>query len=855
MREVSRRRYGWIRFWDRAARWIITAGGLLVIGTVIGMLVLLVSVVVPLFRPAHAQLRAVCRIPIVSASQWVSAGSGVSVKSLSLSASDARHLDVLPSGSAKPFDAQPSSCAPAAQSGKEFGVQAEHGRPIQAEHDRPIGVGVELIEIGHSGQEDILVGYLISRSGWVIGFELVGLPSVDRPKPEDLQARIIFQQRVQPGQSGSSPEGSGLWKAGSSSGSVQEARIVFGQRMQADQWTLLWSDGSLSLLKIEPVVRFARLGRRWVEFHLKQLAWLPPVSASCQPVQAQMQAEENGGCLAVVLMADNRILVRRQTVQTDLFGESGEKQLSEFWIDSGLPGQVTALALSLDGDRLFVGTHNGYLIRFAIQDSGQAQRLDATWTPDRAPVTALGLLLGQNSLVVGTAYGNLSLWFPVRKQGPIVPGECPDRLTPIRAFRAQQGAVRQIISSQRNKAFVSLGGKGLVHLDYGTTGRHLLQLRASAALVQAAYSSRGNAVLGLGEDGYLYVWQIAAPHAEVSWGALFGRLWYEGHEQTKFLWQSSGTDEPKMSIVPLVFGTLKASFYAMLFALPLGVGSAIYVSHFTKPGIRRAIKPAVEVMAAIPTVVIGFLILLWAAPWVARWLMAVLLSLVALPITFMVWMVVWQLLRRWRALRRLEDGYEFLAILPPLILGVVIVGSFSGAIEQQWFGGNFRQWLYEHTRLQYDQLNALVVALGLGFAIIPIIFSISEDALSSVPHSLTAASLAMGASRWQTLWRVVLPSASPGIFAAVMIGLGRAVGETMIVFMAAGNTPILDPSPFNGFRTLSANIAVEITEHPRDGTLYRVLFLCAVILFLMTFVLNTAAELVRIRLRKRYGQY
>jgi phosphate transport system permease protein len=102
---------------------------------------------------------------------------------------------------------------------------------------------------------------------------------------------------------------------------------------------------------------------------------------------------------------------------------------------------------------------------------------------------------------------------------------------------------------------------------------------------------------------------------------------------------------------------------------------------------------------------------------------------------------------------------------------------------------------------------------------------------------------------------VVLPSASPGIFAAVMIGLGRAVGETMIVFMAAGNTPILDPSPFNGFRTLSANIAVEITEHPRDGTLYRVLFLCAVVLFLMTFVLNTAAELVRLRLRKRYGQY
>jgi phosphate transport system permease protein len=152
-------------------------------------------------------------------------------------------------------------------------------------------------------------------------------------------------------------------------------------------------------------------------------------------------------------------------------------------------------------------------------------------------------------------------------------------------------------------------------------------------------------------------------------------------------------------------------------------------------------------------------------------------------------------------------------------------------------------------------LNSLVVAIGLGFAVIPIIFSISEDSLSDIPYSLTAASLALGASRWQTVWRVILPSASPGIFAAVMIGFGRAVGETMIVFMATGNTPIVDWSPLNGFRTLSANIAQEISEAAQGGTLYRLLFLCAVILFLLTFLLNTMAELVRVRLRKKFGQY
>jgi phosphate transport system permease protein len=154
--------------------------------------------------------------------------------------------------------------------------------------------------------------------------------------------------------------------------------------------------------------------------------------------------------------------------------------------------------------------------------------------------------------------------------------------------------------------------------------------------------------------------------------------------------------------------------------------------------------------------------------------------------------------------------------------------------------------------LTYDQRNCLVVGIAMGFAVIPIIFTISEDAFTSVPPSLTAASLALGASRWQTALRVVLPTASPGVFSAVMIGFGRAVGETMIVLMATGNTPLMEWSIFNGIRTLSANIAVEIPEAPHGGTLYRTLFLAAALLFLMTFLINTVAELIRQRLRERY---
>jgi phosphate transport system permease protein len=140
----------------------------------------------------------------------------------------------------------------------------------------------------------------------------------------------------------------------------------------------------------------------------------------------------------------------------------------------------------------------------------------------------------------------------------------------------------------------------------------------------------------------------------------------------------------------------------------------------------------------------------------------------------------------------------------------------------------------------------------MGFAVIPIIFTIAEDALANVPQRLVSASLALGATRWQTALYVVLPTASPGIFSAVMIGFGRAVGETMIVLMATGNTPVLDWSMFTGMRTLSANIAVEIPEAPYGSTLYRVLFLAALLLFAMTFVVNTLAEAVRQRLRERY---
>jgi phosphate transport system permease protein len=355
-------------------------------------------------------------------------------------------------------------------------------------------------------------------------------------------------------------------------------------------------------------------------------------------------------------------------------------------------------------------------------------------------------------------------------------------------------------------------------------------------------------------DGRIARYEISAPHADISLRALFGKVWYEGYSKPEYVWQSTGgTDdfETKFSLVPLVFGTIKGTAYALLFAIPLAVLGALYTSQFMHPTIRARVKPTVEIMAALPSVVVGFVAGLWLASRVEREIVPVLLMIVLLPLFGTLGIFVWSVVPR--AVRdKLRPGMEVAAILPLLLLGGAVALAIGPGIEAGLFGGDFRLWLSERMQLVYDQRNSLVVGIAMGFAVIPIIFTIAEDSFSSVPQHLTAASLALGASRWQTATRVVLPTASPGIFSAIMIGFGRAVGETMIVLMATGNTPVLDWSIFNGMRTLSANIAVEIPEAPYGGTLYRTLFLAGLVLFLMTFFVNTLAEIVRQRLRERY---
>jgi len=198
-------------------------------------------------------------------------------------------------------------------------------------------------------------------------------------------------------------------------------------------------------------------------------------------------------------------------------------------------------------------------------------------------------------------------------------------------------------------------------------------------------------------------------------------------------------------------------------------------------------------------------------------------------------------------------GWEPLLLLPVMIV-LIALALWIAPVLQTWvFGGDLREWLSSEAGVSFDQRNAIVVGIAMGFSVIPIIFSIAEDALYAVPSSLTDGSLALGATRWQSLVRIVLPTASPGIFSGLMIGLGRAVGETMIVLMATGNTPIMSWSLFDGMRTLAANIVIEMPESAVASTHFRVLFLSALVLFMFTFLVNTVAELIRQRLRERYA--
>ncbi|MCX7432631.1 MAG: ABC transporter permease subunit [Planctomycetia bacterium] len=603
------------------------------------------------------------------------------------------------------------------------------------------------------------------------------------------------------------------------------------------------------------------------------------------------------------------------------------------------------------GDQLFLVAEDGAARRYEIRDVESPvlmESFDAVpdqlqpdqLRPDRQKVTCVARVFGGNALAVGDSAGVVRVFFATRAVDAAATDGLQMAVAKVFASVAGSGpdhGITALAPSPRSRLLAVADASGGIRLVQTTTGATAATLAGDdpggleAPARQLLIAPRENRLLAA-DGARLAAWTLNAGYPEVSWRSLFGRVWYEKYPGHVHAWETTGHEsfESKFGLVPLIFGTLKATLYSMLFATPIAILAAIFASQFMHPSWKARIKPTIEMMASLPSVVLGFVAGLIFAPIIEHSLMTVLAGFFGVPLTLLTGAFFWQLLpvgwrsryAAWRFLliaavalpagaavaaaaaapmERLlfngdvaawldgRGGSGFggwvLALLPLAgVLSAMLVGRFVNP----WLRRNSRGWsqqqaaiaslgtfavgialalalaiaaasFFDALRLDtrgglfgtYVQRNALIVAIGMSFAIIPLIFTIADDALSSVPDHLRSASLGAGATPWQTAIRVIVPAAASGLFSAVMIGLGRAVGETMIVLMAAGNTPLMGWNLFNGFQTLSAAIATELPEAARGSAHYRVLFLAALTLFGMTFVVNTAAEIIRQRFRRR----
>lgn len=563
-----------------------------------------------------------------------------------------------------------------------------------------------------------------------------------------------------------------------------------------------------------------------------------------------VQEGPGGGIIVTAYTGDGRLLLVRYEAARDFL--TGNVTLKRTESELPRPAErVQALLVSITLTDLLVGDYEGNVSYYNIRSITNPVLQDtARVVGEGVTVSAMEYLLGTVSVIVGGSDGSVTQWMLVRDD------ETNERyLASVRSFQSHDGPVVTITPEYSRKGFITSGEDGKIGIHFGTSGRTMLMDKVSETpLEYAMLSPRNNAVLVASAGDTVRYFDLENRHPQVSWSALWSKVHYEGYADSQYRWESSSaTDEfePKFSLVPLTIGTLKAAAFAMLFAIPIAILGAIYSAYFMTPKMRGMVKPCIEIMEALPTVILGFLAGLWLAPFVQGHLPAIALLVIVIPGSIILASVVWMALPK-SVHTRIPDGWEAAMLIPVIILAGWACVAISPVIELAFFGGDARQWLTD-MGISYDDRNALIVGMAMGFAVIPTIFSISEDAIFSVPKHLSQGSLALGATRWQTMMGVVLLTASPGLFSAVMIGMGRAVGETMIVLMASGNSPVVDWSMFQGLRTLSANIAVEMPETEVGGTHYRILFLSALFLFSLTFLFNTVAEVVRQRLRKKYS--
>jgi len=480
-------------------------------------------------------------------------------------------------------------------------------------------------------------------------------------------------------------------------------------------------------------------------------------------------------------------------------------------------GEPKTVLVSGDGDFIFVPTTKGEIFVLARDTKGFEVRQVLVPFSDLSDKTidSIEVLLGGVSLIVSSSDGT-SRMFSIYHDSQL-----NQRVLGLtKEFPKLPSGPTLFSASLRNKGFL-IGSEDFVSLRFATTNQVRWEERPDFKVELALLGGRYNKILLLDSRNNLHLYDLKDRHPEASWSSYFGAIHYEGRESPEYIWQSTGGSdafEPKVSMVPLIVGTIKGTIYAMMFAIPIALLCAIFTSQFLPSKFRRTIKPCMEIMESVPTVVLGFLAALWLAPILSERVPSFLLICFAIPISALAMgYLVSMLPKRYKVY--IKQGYEFLYYAPVLFLVSWIGWKLGPIVESIFFVSvdpssgarvaDFRLWITNDLGIPFEQRNALVVGFLMGFAVIPTIFTIAEDSMSNVPTAFKSASLALGASRWQTTMNIVVPTAAAGIFSALMIGFGRAVGETMIVLMATGNTPVMTLNIFEGMRTLSANIAVE----------------------------------------------
>jgi phosphate transport system permease protein len=682
-----------------------------------------------------------------------------------------------------------------------------------------------------------------------------------------------------------------------------------------------------------------------VSAHLEE-----PIKAIDEPITLLDMSRAPQGRAFAVMSAKGDLGTYLESVRTDMMTGEEIVELERIPLRYEAPpgrGQPKLLRLSGIGNIAYLLWEDGFTIRFDARDAEHAEAAETfDVTGGDARVTAARFLVGKSTLLVGDSSGKVTAWFPTKpRKVQTIDGTV---MAHARSFEGPDAAV-VALSPSPNERIAAVGyADGTVSVFHATTGTAIADGRFEGTIAAVALAPRSDGVIGFGPAG-MRRWALDIGHPDATLQALFGRVWYESYPEPEFVWQSTGgTDdfESKIGLVPLIFGTLKATIYSMLIAVPIALLAAVFTSEFLSPRLKTPIKSTIEMMASLPSVVLGFLAALVIAPFVQNVLPATLAAFVTVPLALVVGARLWQLLPqklflKWSGFQRLFTiavafplGIFFAALLGPGLESVFFLGDIKGWLDgrvggvgtgwtfillpfcailaallvSRYLGDRIREMSHGWDKKQcaaldivrmlgvlllgfamagvlglllgsmgidprgsvlgvepgsftavgvvgtYAQRNAMIVGFVMGFAIVPIIYTLAEDALSSVPQQLREGSLGAGATPWQTATRIIIPTATSGLFGATMVGLGRAVGETMIVLMAAGNTPILEWNAFNGFRTLSATLAVELPEAVRDSTHYRTLFLAALVLFGMTFIINTGAELVRRRFRARYAE-